>query len=199
MRLKLSVLIGIICSLFLCTPVYATEIPEENTTLYPMVIDQEMNLFTTEELETIESAKGKELLEDWVTIADDHPKLGKKAYVRRTSSLIEYRLENDILIYETRNSIYICPLKYMSIRPYRGVGVEYKSELISRVNDKSNILDCIIAVAARISKGYDEFIPKNEKELKEDYSTDELFAHITSLQKEGKRELEELENKLQEH
>lgn len=131
--------------------------------------------------------------------ADDHPKLGKNAYVRHTSRLVDYRLEDDILTYETRNTIYRCPLKYMSNRPYRGVNVEYKNQLINRVNDKSTILDRIIAVTVLISMENVDENHKSEELRKESYKKDELFDHITSLQIEGQREIEERENNLKEH
>lgn len=47
-------------------------------------------------------------------IADNHPRLGKEVYIGYTSYLIKYTLEDDILTYETRNTIYICPLKYIA-------------------------------------------------------------------------------------
>ena len=47
-------------------------------------------------------------------IADSHPRLGNEAYIGHTSSLVKYTLEDDILTYETRNTIYICPLKYIA-------------------------------------------------------------------------------------
>ena len=45
--------------------------------------------------------------------ADRHPRLGNNTYIGCTSYLVSYTLEDDILTYETRNTIYICPLKYM--------------------------------------------------------------------------------------
>ena len=47
-------------------------------------------------------------------IADNHPQLGKEVYIGYTSYLVKYTLEDDILTYETRNTIYICPLKYIA-------------------------------------------------------------------------------------
>lgn len=47
-------------------------------------------------------------------IADSHPCLGNEAYIGYTSALVKYTLKDDILIYETRNTIYICPLKYIA-------------------------------------------------------------------------------------
>ena len=47
-------------------------------------------------------------------IADSHPRLGNEAYIGHTSYLVKYTLEDDILTYETRNTIYICPLKYIA-------------------------------------------------------------------------------------
>lgn len=46
--------------------------------------------------------------------ADRHPRLGNNTYIGCTSYLVSYTLEDDILTYETRNTIYICPLKYIA-------------------------------------------------------------------------------------
>lgn len=44
--------------------------------------------------------------------ADVHPRLGRNVYVATTSTLVKASLEEDVLIYETRNTVYHCPLKY---------------------------------------------------------------------------------------
>lgn len=47
--------------------------------------------------------------------ADVHPRLGRNVYVATTSTLVKASLEEDVLIYETRNTVYHCPLKYMMV------------------------------------------------------------------------------------
>ncbi len=142
-------------------------------------------------------------------MTDEHHELGKRVHVTRTSRLVDYKLEDDILIYETRNTIYKCPLKYMSKYPYYNVTTEYKKELVNRVNEKSNTLDRIIAVAALISlenkkeraerkgKSIEGFI--KEGFIKDEFIDCELFEHITALQVDGQREIEEMENKFHDH
>ena len=53
--------------------------------------------------------------------ADVHPRLGRNVYVATTSTLVKASLEEDVLIYETRNTVYHCPLKYMMVSPYGNV------------------------------------------------------------------------------
>lgn len=141
-------------------------------------------------------------------MSDEHPELGKRVHVTRTSRLVYYNLEDDILIYETRNTIYKCPLKYMSKDPYYNVTTEYKKELVNRANEKSNILNRIIAVAALIAlenkkraerkgKSIEDCI--KEGFIKEEFIDRELFEHITALQVDGQREIEEMENKFHDH
>jgi len=113
--------------------------------------------------------------------ADEHPRLGKKIYVEQTSDLVDAELENDILRYETRNTIYICPLKYMTVRPYRSVVERYKKELSHLADGEAGDLDKIIAAAAQISL-------KMEK-------GNEFFEHLKQLQEEGWRELIEIQEK----
>ena len=43
--------------------------------------------------------------------ADVHPRLGRNVYVATTSTLVKASLEEDVLIYETRNTVYHCPLR----------------------------------------------------------------------------------------
>lgn len=122
--------------------------------------------------------------------ADKHPVLGKNTYVSRTSSLVDYTYADDVLIYETRNTIYVCPLKYMSIRPYDSVVDEYREKLTHIGETSDNILDKIIAAAAKLSIEAD---PNSEK--KEDYTDDELLNRIKELQKIGQVEIDETEQK----
>lgn len=136
--------------------------------------------------------------------ADNHPVLGKNTYVSRTSSLVDYSFENDVLKYETRNTIYICPLKYMITRPYCNVVDEYKEELTHQADVSENPLDKIIAATAKLSilikinEGSDGVLEKIYDTIckKEgDYSDDELLRHIIELQVTGQNEIEELKQR----
>ena len=87
--------------------------------------------------------------------ADVHPRLGRNVYVATTSTLVKASLEEDVLIYETRNTVYHCPLKYMMVSPYGNVVQEYREEL-ARLDTSENALDRIIAAAAKMSLGEPE-------------------------------------------
>lgn len=107
--------------------------------------------------------------------ADYHPSLGKNAYIGQTSTLQKYSFEEDILTYETRNTIYICPLKYMQTKPYGNVVAKYKKELAKKDENSDSMLDKIIAASAKLSLG-----------RKKD---DEFVAYIMTITKIGKAEL----------
>lgn len=109
-------------------------------------------------------------------IADNHPTIGRNQFVGYTSSLQRFDFENDVLTYETRNTIYICPLKYMQTKPYFNVVTEYKEKLMKQDNVSDSILDKIIAASARLAL---------EKELNDDF-----VQHILEVTKDGKAELE---------
>ncbi|MDD6657527.1 MAG: hypothetical protein PUE95_09595 [Lachnospiraceae bacterium] len=135
--------------------------------------------------------------------ADHHPYMGKNAYVSRTSSLMDYSFKDDVLTYETRNTIYICPLKYMITWPYRNVKVEYREELTHRAEQSDNILDKIISASSKLSiemtkKAYensDQWVSGWYNEISKipaNYSDDELLNHIKELQEHGQIEIEEM-------
>lgn len=65
---------------------------------------------------------------------DNHPRLGKNFRLGRTSSLIRHELKDDILIYETRNTIYHCPLKYVSRMDCLNLDEWTRGKLIERLN-----------------------------------------------------------------
>lgn len=109
-------------------------------------------------------------------IVDKHPKLGKNTYMHFTSTLKMYSFEEDVLTYETENTIYKCPLKYINTKPYRNVIPGYKEELTKRNEKSDSILDKIIAAAAKISLDVD--------------LDDEFVIHILNLSEVGKVELE---------
>ncbi|MBO5303417.1 MAG: hypothetical protein J6A92_05150 [Lachnospiraceae bacterium] len=109
--------------------------------------------------------------------ADEHPVLGKHVYVAYTSSLETFELRDDILTYETKNTIYKCPLKYIDINPYRTVVEEYKKQLAHQADTSDSCLDRIIAAAAKIAIGIGE--------------EDTFVKHILELASVGRKELEE--------
>lgn len=118
--------------------------------------------------------------------ADVHPRLGRNVYVATTSTLIKASLEEDALIYETRNTIYCCPLKYMRVSPYGNVVQEYREELL-HLDTSENALDRIIAAAAKISLGEPED------------TTDEMVRKIRTLQKTGQQEMAQMEEQEKQH
>ena len=109
--------------------------------------------------------------------ADHHPVLGRNAYIAQTSDLVSSKWENDVLFYETRNTIYQCPLKYMSTSPYGNVVDSYKEKLSHLDEESDSVLDKIIAAAAKIATG----------------KTDEFAEDILRRTEEGKKELEKQE------
>lgn len=109
-------------------------------------------------------------------IADRHPLLGKNVYIGHTSRLEQYSFEEDILTYETENTIYKCPLKYMNTEPYLNVDSKYKKKLTKRDEASDSILDKIIAATARLSMGVE--------------LDNEFVAHILKVTETGKAELE---------
>ncbi len=114
-------------------------------------------------------------------VAESHPKLGKNAYVSYTSAMQHTDFKDDVLTYETRNTIYICPLKYMTRYPYGNVAPDYQEELTHRADCSENYLDQIIAATAKIALEVDQ--------------NDEYVKHIMELQKQGEQEIKLKEEK----
>ena len=117
-------------------------------------------------------------------VGDNHPELGRDVYIYHTSSLVNSDFEEDVLTYETRNTIYKCPLKYMTMYPYVNVISECKKELARMLKSADNWLDKIIAASACIA------LDRGKK--------DAFVKHIMELQQIGEQELtkkEEEENK----
>lgn len=111
--------------------------------------------------------------------ADNHPNLGKNAYISHTSKMVGYSFEADVLRYETRNTVYVCPLKYMTQYPYTNVIEEAKQKLTHRADCSENDLDRIIAVTAKIATASKE--------------KDEYLEYVKKLQEQGKEEITRIE------
>ncbi len=109
--------------------------------------------------------------------ADYHPRMGENVGIGRTSSLKNYRLEDDVLYYETRNTLYICPLKYMTLEPYKDVIKPYLKNLLKMGQKSEDALEQIVSASACMALG--------EKS--------EMEAYIRNLQELGWQELREKE------
>lgn len=109
--------------------------------------------------------------------ADEHPRLGKNTYVAQTSSLLVSSVEDDVLIYETRNTIYLCPLKYMTLRPYGNVIPKYLEELTHLGEHSEEVVDKVISAAARIALN------------REEDAADPMVQKIRALQETGQEEI----------
>lgn len=114
-------------------------------------------------------------------VGDYHPRLGKDAYISYTSKVEKCYLEDDVLGYETKNTIYLCPLKYMTTNPYCNVALSDKEELMHRADDSDFLLNKIIAASAYIALGKAD--------------ENEFAKYIKELQKVGQAELKEKTNK----
>lgn len=138
-------------------------------------------------------------------IADNHPSLGKNAYVSMTSSLVDYTYEDDVLTYETMNTFYICPLKYMSTWPYRNVVNKYREELTHLADNSESILDKIIASTAKLAiletkraledLGKQTDLHDDICRIEEGCSDDALLNHIMELQIQGQKEIDDMKQR----
>lgn len=141
-------------------------------------------------METATTEKAKVTMRNWQVYvydgqynlsgtADEHPRLGTNTYVGQTSSLAASSVEDDILTYETSNTIYICPLKYMAPCPYGNVIPEYLEKLTHLGEQTGEMIDKVISVAARIALN-----------RKED-AADPIVQKIRALQETGQAEIRE--------
>lgn len=101
-------------------------------------------------------------------IADYHPNLGSNVIITQTSNIENGKIENDVFIAITQNTIYHCPLKYIKIDDYIG----------KAHNKEDNILNTILQCEIDIAKGKNDGI---------------LVQNIKQLMEIGKKELIELE------
>lgn len=130
---------------------------------------------------------------------DNHPSLGKNTYVYRTSNLVSYTYENEILTYETENTIYKCPLKYMATRPYSNVVATYKEKLTKRSEKSDSPLDMIIEVAARIAvindldksqERWRSWVDVDSYTIKDaEYYKNDFVEYVRSIQEKGQQEI----------
>lgn len=125
--------------------------------------------------------------------ADIHPKLGRDVYVSYTSKLEHYELNEDVLTYETKNTIYMCPLKYMNTKnPIYANNRDYLKEIIDR-NQSEDILEKIVKSEAEISLHKLVDFKYNKETNEYDKLREPVFSdftnYIINLSIEGKEEL----------
>lgn len=84
--------------------------------------------------------------------AFEHPKLGKNAYISRTSYFVNAYIEDDVLYYETMNTIYECPLKYINKTIYNDMDEDYIQHCLT-CKSTDNVVEQIIYTLATYTKG----------------------------------------------
>ncbi len=126
--------------------------------------------------------------------ADNHPKLGRDVYVAYTSNLESYKLEDEILFYETKNTIYRCPLSYINAKnPIYSNNEEFLERIIKE-NSGDDILEKIMKTEAEISlhklKDYKYNEETNSYDKLRDPEYSEFTKYIIELAIEGQKEIE---------
>lgn len=110
--------------------------------------------------------------------AINHPRIGRWAYVAYTTNMEDHNFEDDVLYYETKNTRYVCPLKYMTTKPYGTVVPEYLQKLLRQADNSDSILDKIVEASAHIACN---------EELDEEFTD-----MIVKLQSQGQVEIAQL-------
>jgi Zn-finger protein len=87
--------------------------------------------------------------------------------------------EWELYVYEARNTMYVCPLKYMTVKPYKDVVRPYIEELSKLAKKSDGALEQIVSASACMALG--------EKNAMAEY--------IGKLQEVGQQELHEKERK----
>ena len=112
-------------------------------------------------------------------VGDWHPKLGKYVYIHHTSRVLNYSVKQDDLICETKNTIYVCPFKYMTVQPYMHMDKIILNKLLCLADYPKNDLDKIISAGAAIAL--------------EETKDNEIAQYMKELQKTG--QVEEIKEK----
>ena len=129
-----------------------------------------------------------------------HPAYGKKAYIRSTSRLVNYTFEDDVLTFETLNTIYIAPIKYMAEHAYSDHILSDIVEKVHRSEASPSSLDLIISASAQQTIEYlkqhpgwreSEILEGKYPEFQSDYTSDAFLKHLEKLQEIGQKELKD--------
>ncbi len=126
-------------------------------------------------------------------IADKHAKLGNNVFVQYTSELVKAKIENDVLYYETKNTKYICPLKYMSTDYYKNTSEKSIKSTLMNLNDSE--LDKLVKIEIEISK---DIINEQTKHILEltNAGQKEIALHIENEQKRLMEKVKDKPNSL---
>ena len=130
-------------------------------------------------------------------IAEYYPDYGKDCNIHGTSTILNTKLEDDILRVETKHSFYSCPLKYMKVEPYGNLVFDIMDGLSHFADGSDDPVKKIVAVSAkmRIKAGgqrwLDGEMPRLEKIKPAPVEEDDFYRYIEELQKKGQEELKE--------
>lgn len=110
--------------------------------------------------------------------ADKHPKLGMNTFVAFTSELVKANLERNVLIYETQNTIYKCPLKFINLDTRR-----FEEKKLEDYTE-DNICEKIIRACIKISQNLE--LDKFEENIKKmvNKGKEELIAEESEKKKQ---------------
>ncbi len=134
--------------------------------------------------------KGQYFLEG---IAEYHPVMGRDACIYRTTAMISYDFREDVLTFETKNTVYSCPLKYMTESPFSNTVPDHIKELSLLADGSDDILERIVAASAKFA-----LIKGTTFCRRMPVRVDPFMKHIQKLQRIGKEELrrkDEAENR----
>ena len=120
-----------------------------------------------------------------------HPEEGRNVRLFSFSGFSDMSfisVNDDILQVGTSDTIYFCPLKYMSVQPYMGMVDEHAQDMSHVADESDDPVKKIISVCGklRMKNGRGKTEPIQVEE-------DDFFKHITMLQKTGKEELKRRE------
>ena len=63
-----------------------------------------------------------------------------------TPIIVKSSFEDDVLTYETKNTVYVCPLKYMSVHPFSDMVPDAILKMTHQGDDSDDILDKLVLV-----------------------------------------------------
>lgn len=141
-------------------------------------------------------SKPKVLMYQWIVyvyqgryevngIDESHPKLGEYIYITYTTNRQNAYIENEILYFETKNTMYVCPLKHLNTtNPFSCVAPDYLEELAAMQSD-----DCV----DKIIKSLAEIALVKHTDKKIDYS--EYTLYLIDISKNAKTEYLKNKNK----
>lgn len=110
--------------------------------------------------------------------AEYAPYIGRNAGVEVRFRMSTDTISDDILICETEENRYVCPLKYMCINPYEGMDKKYAKKLSKLSKKSDSMVDAVISASAQQTIGRWK---------------GQLAKRILKLQEEGQKELDAMD------